>query len=286
MHTDARARRLRERVLELVAAVADPTRGGEVFGDYMRWIGRLHTRYSCANTVLLLSAVPHGTYFAGYKKWQALGRQVRYGQKGTAILVPLQGRATHETDPLTDEPVVHRPILGFGVGHVWDISQTDGPPVPNFKIDVGEDVQPLLDAAVLLAGERRIEVEFRTLMGATNGLSHVGKVTVNSARPVGVQAQTILHELGHEAAHPESRRVRANRALQEGEAEACAWAVLSHFGVEGIMLNAASYIRSHHTDPQDLLGSLERITRTAHDLSAGLERHLPPGLRPSLPAAS
>lgn len=46
MQTDIRARRLRERVLELVAAVADPTRTDHVFREFMSWVGQLHTHYS------------------------------------------------------------------------------------------------------------------------------------------------------------------------------------------------------------------------------------------------
>jgi len=280
MQNDARVKRLRERVLELVQAVADPTRGDKVFSDYLAWVSRLRQSYSFANTSLILSARPDATYVAGYKRWQSMGRQVRLGQKGIPILVPLHGAAVEETDPLSDDPVVHRPLVGFSVGHVWDVSQTDGPPVPNFKIDLGDDVGPLLGAAVALAGERGIGVQFRPLLGTANGLSELGNVIINSARTVGVQAQTILHELGHEAMHDRQSRVEGNRALHEGEAEACAWAALQHFGVTGTMNNAAAYIRSHHAQPRDLLLSLERITSTAHELTTGIERHLPPELRP------
>lgn len=118
-------------------------------------------------------------------------------------------------------------------------------------------------------------------MGSTNGVSELGKVIINSARPAGVQAQVILHELGHEIMHPREMRLEGNRSLHEGEAEATAWAVLQHFGVEGTMLNAAAYIRSHHAQARDLLGSLERITSAAHDLIRGIETHLPPELRAS-----
>ena len=280
MNNDARARKLRGKVLESVQAVADPNRGDKVFADCMRWIGQLYTAYSCANTMLILSAVPDATYVAGYKRWQALGRQVRLGQRGVPILVPIHGAAIEEIDPLADEPIIHRPVRGFGVGHVWDISQTDGPATPNFKVDLGGNMRPIFDAAVALAAERGIEVEFRTLPGSVNGVSQVGKIVINSARTVGVQAQCILHELGHEAMHPKESRVRANRSLHEGEAEACAWATLQHFCFEGTMENAACYIRSHHAEPRDLLGSLERITATAHDVVRGLERHLPPEMRP------
>ncbi len=280
MNTDVRANKLRERVLELVAAVADPTRGDEVFSNYMRWVSQLYTSYSWANTMLILSARPDATYCAGYKRWQRLGRQVRFGQKGIPILVPMHGAAIEVEDPYSEDPIIHRPVRGFCVGHVFDVSQTDGAPIPNFKVDLGENSRPLLDAAVGLAAERGIEVEFRPLMGSMNGVSQLGRVVLNSARPTGVQAQTILHELGHETMHDRQSRVEGNRSLHEGEAEGAAWATLQHFGFEGTMNNAATYIRSHHAEPRDLLGSLERITATAHDLIQGLERHLPPELRP------
>ncbi|MEN6547899.1 MAG: ArdC family protein [Armatimonadia bacterium] len=287
MHNDRRVAALRERVVELAAAVADPNTGDEVFEGFMRWIAQLHSRYSFANTALILSAVPHATHLAGYRKWQTLGRQVRYGERGIPILVPLQGARVEEVDPLTSEPVVRRPVRGFGVGHVWDISQTDGPPVPDFKHDLGDGMQPILDAAIAFAHERGIEVEFRTLLGATNGISEGGKIVINSARPVGIQSQVILHELAHEKMHPKALRSEMIKPVVEGEAEACAWATLTHFGVDGldVMENAALYIRSHRAGTRDILDSLERISGCAHDLISGLERHLPPELRLELPHA-
>jgi antirestriction protein ArdC len=286
MHKDKRVAALQENVLELAAAVADPTQTDEVFENYMRWAGQLHQRYSFANTALILRSIHTARFVAGYRRLKTMGYQVRYGQKGVAILVPLHAPGIEQTDPLSDEPVIQRPIVGFSVGHVFDISQCDGPPVPNFKHDLSEDARPLLDAAVALAEEQGIEVEFRTLMGSTNGLSQLGKIVINSACPVGVQAQVILHELAHEQMHPVAVRTEASRALHEGEAEGCAWATLQRFGIGGTMLNSAAYIRSHlnHTGDsrRSVLQSLERISSAAHDLIAGLERHLPQDLKPPL----
>lgn len=283
MPNDRRVKALRERVVELAVAVADPNTGDEVFEGFMRWVAQLHSRYSFANTALILSAIPHATRCAGYRKWQSLQRQVRYGERGIPILVPLHGQRVEEVDPLTNEPVVRRPVHGFGVGHVWDISQTDGPPIPDFKHDLGDQMEPFLSAAVALAGERAIEVEFTTLMGSANGISEGGKIIINSARPVGIQAQAILHELAHEQMHPREVRGEMVKAVVEGEAEACAWSTLQHFGIDGLMNNSALYIRSHKAGTRDILDSLEHITSTAHDLIGGLERHLPPELRPALP---
>lgn len=287
MQNDRRVAQLRERVLELAAAVADPTQTDQVFQDYMRWISQMHQRYSFANTALILSAIPTATHVAGYRKWQSMGYQVRYGQKGAPILVPIHGTKTEQIDPLTDEPVTYQPIRGFSVGHVWDISQCEGPPAPDYKHRLSDDVRPLLDAAVALAEERGIEVEFRPLMGSVSGLSKGGTIIINSARPVGVQAQVVLHEWAHETLHPKESRVESNRSLNEGEAEATAWACLQHFGVEGTMNNAAEYIRSHQSQSTDqtrsILGSLERITKAAHDLIQGLEKHLPSDLHCRFP---
>lgn len=284
MNRDKRVAALRERVLELAAAVADPNANDEVFSNYLRWVSQLHGRYSFANTSLILSAAPHATHVAGYRRWQSMGYQVRYGQKGIPILVPIHGGKVQTTDPLTDEPVTHQRVVGFAVGHVWDISQCDGPPPPDFKIDLGDQMEPFLTAAVALANQRGVEVEFRPLLGSTNGLSQGGTIVINNARAVGVQAQVILHELAHEQMHPVAVRTEASRALHEGEAEGCAWATLQRFGIEGTMLNSATYIRSHLNQNgdsrRDILQSLERISGAAHDLITGLERHLPEDLRP------
>lgn len=290
MPNDRRVAALRERVVELAVAVADPSTGDETFETYMRWIAQLHTRYSFANTLIIKSAIPHATHLAGYKKWRHLNRQVRYGERGVAILVPLHGERVEDTDPLTDEPVLRRPIHGFGIGHVFDVSQTDPLPgtegrsaVPDFKIDLGNQMQPLLDAATTLAHERGIEVVFETIMGPTNGISEGGRVLINSARPIGIQSQAILHELAHEQMHPKAARGEMLKAVVEAEAEACSWCAIQHFGIDGLMDNSALYIRSHRAGTRDILDSLERITNCAHDLIGGLERHLPPELRPALP---
>jgi hypothetical protein len=284
VHKDKRVAVLRETVLELVAAVADPTKTDEVFEHYMRWVSQLHGRYSFANTALILSAIPHATYVAGYRRWQSMGYQVRYGQKGVPILVPIHGAKVEITDPLADEPVTHQRVVGFAVGHVWDISQCAGPPPPDYKIDLGNQMEPFLMAATSLAKERGIEVDFRPLLGSVNGLSQGGTIVINNARTVGVQAQVILHELAHELLHPVAMRTEASRALHEGEAEGCAWATLQRFGITGTTLNSAAYVRSHLSQNGDssrsILRSLERISAAAHDLVSGLERHLPPELQP------
>jgi len=84
--------------------------------------------YSFANTQLIWSqAVSRGFHpsrVAGYRTWQRLGRQVRRGERGLAILAPV----IRKMEALDNQE--ERRVVGFRVFHVFDLSQTDGEPLP------------------------------------------------------------------------------------------------------------------------------------------------------------
>jgi len=262
---------LKATVLQLAELVADPDRGDETFDSYLSWIGKLHQKYSWSNTALILFRCPDASYVAGYKGWKKLGRHVRKGERGISIFVPITFAARVETDPVTGEEREVRPRPMFGIRKVWDISQTGGSGViPNFKPDLGDDAQPLFAAAVGFANEKGIAVEVRPIFGSTNGYSQGGKIAINSSRPVGVQAQTILHEVAHELQDHAKAVAHTTNALREGEAEATAVAVLRHFGIDGTLDNAAAYIRQHGATPELLLQSLSRICKTARTMIDGI----------------
>jgi len=71
---------------------------------------------------------------AGYRKWQELGRQVRKGEKGIAILVPHKRRLRRDQDE-SEERRENEPqqsittVASFGVSWVYDHAQTDGTPL-------------------------------------------------------------------------------------------------------------------------------------------------------------
>lgn len=78
--------------------------------------------YSFFNTSLIQVQKPDATLVAGYGRWKQLNRFVRKGEKGIAILAPLLRQ-----DP--EDPEV-RVLVGFKSVYVFDVSQTDGEPVP------------------------------------------------------------------------------------------------------------------------------------------------------------
>src|SRR5215217_3898546 len=113
------------RLEQAVGAIHD----SDTFRAYLDAQARFHS-YSFGNVLLILSQKPDATKVAGYQTWKQLGRQVRRGEKGIRIIVPMRGRAkidSAETDaPGDDQPQAERTIVRFGTGSVFDISQTEG----------------------------------------------------------------------------------------------------------------------------------------------------------------
>jgi hypothetical protein len=70
--------------------------------------------------MLILHQRPDASRVAGYRTWQSVGRQVRRGEHGIAILAPCTYAARHddEAEPADDEP--KRVLRGFKVAHVFD----------------------------------------------------------------------------------------------------------------------------------------------------------------------
>src|SRR5438876_6872473 len=78
---------LRESLARLEEAVTG-IQDSESFRRYLDAQARFH-HYSWGNVLLILAQRPDAARVAGYRTWQALGRQVRRGEKGIRILVPL-----------------------------------------------------------------------------------------------------------------------------------------------------------------------------------------------------
>src|SRR4051812_1108450 len=94
--------------------------------------------YSWRNVLLILAQRPDARRVAGYRTWQSLGRQVRKDEKGVGVIAPVSYRTTTEDEGVGgDEPSAgERRIRGWKIEHVFDISQTEGEPLP--------DVAPVL----------------------------------------------------------------------------------------------------------------------------------------------
>jgi antirestriction protein ArdC len=250
---------------------------------------RFHS-YSPNNVLLIAAQRPDATRVAGYRAWVQLGRQVRKGEQGISILAPVLRR----TDPNTAEPTATTPprglgkdssqpriLAGFRVTHVFDISQTDGPDLPDVRPALLDGASPLglwsdLYDRVETAGYTIEYADLGEANGRTDFTDHT--VSLHTSRSGAQLTKTLAHELGHIELHaPEIRPDGMTREMAEIEAESVAYVVTAAHG-----LFADDYSVPYVTGWAG--GDLERIASSAIRVlatSRAILRSAPP---PRLPA--
>ena len=187
---------------------------------------------------------PFPTLVAGYRQWQALGRQVMKGQPGYMIFAPVTGRFATSTPsdsgswrrlgprekPKPGE-VVRSRMVGARPAYVWDVSQTDGDPLPTTPAPVlleGEAPAALWDglaAQIRAAGFEVVSAPDEMAIMGANGMTdyEARTVSVRANMSPAAQVKTLAHELAHVMMHdPDDAEVRQHRGIREVEAESVA----------------------------------------------------------------
>src|SRR5262249_19611403 len=109
---------------------------------YLQTLARFH-RYSFGNVMLIACQCPDATHVAGFHTWKKLGRTLKKGGKGIATFAPrVRRRALDALDPKPEDEKLGRDqawtVRGFKVVHVFDVSQTEGKPLPAFAPAEGD----------------------------------------------------------------------------------------------------------------------------------------------------
>ncbi|MCZ6653908.1 MAG: ArdC-like ssDNA-binding domain-containing protein [Planctomycetota bacterium] len=258
-----RAKALRKTIddrLEQLAKAVDDVRASELFRQYLDVQARFH-KYSWHNTMLIVSQKPDAERVAGFKTWQTIGRHVRKGERGIMIFAP---RPWKHTD--TDGNDIERQGVSFRPVYVFDVSQTDGDPLPEVEIpDVQTAADTLLASLERVASKRGIAINYTSLDAGFYGVSKGGTIDLATGHATGQQAKTLAHELAHEAMHKQNRPDGLTRTVAELEAESVAYVVASHFGLD-VEVRASRYIAQWNGDGKALRESLARIATTARDI--------------------
>ncbi|TQN37308.1 uncharacterized protein DUF955 [Blastococcus colisei] len=231
---------------------------------------KFHT-YSVNNQLLIaLQAARLGispTRVAGFGTWKALGRSVVKGSTGLAVLAPCtytpkdaragtgtgqdtrraapaattaSGRAETAGEPASgdaDQSARGRVLRGFRVAHVFDISQTEGYPLPDVvpELLTGDAPAALWDALATQVAAHGYTLT-REACGQANGVTDPAARTVR-VRPDVADAQavkTLAHELAHiECGHTaDGFDYRGCRGQAEAEAESVAYIVTAWAGLD------------------------------------------------------
>ncbi len=260
-----REERVRETADKAITALAEALDQGksETLTAYLGAMSRFH-RYSFHNVMLIAMQRPDATFVAGFRTWQhEFGRFVMKGEKGIAILAPVVRKARAEeasADGGEGEPE-RRVIRGFRAVHVFDVSQTDGKPMPEFA-RVGGDPGQNLDNLKALVTRQGIELAYEPGLGGAYGVSTGGKITLLAGQTSAEEFSVLAHELAHELLHKCPVEERPDKKTRETEAEAVAFVVCSAVGLE-TGTAAKDYIQLYRGDRETLARSLERIQKTA-----------------------
>lgn len=244
-------------------------------------------QYSLNNVLLLWAQGEHRgisvTQVAGFQKWISLGRHVRKGERGFRIFAPRKHRLT-EDEAKAIGPSAYdaqgRPkmvIRGFKIEHVFDVSQTDGEPLPEGPsptILTGEGPEGLWDAVAALVTSKGYEIRRETSVtpeafGSVSFTENVVRV-----RPDIDPAQackTLIHELAHIEADHKTRRNEITRGQRETEAESVAYIVGQVQGLDTVQYSAPYVAGWSGGDVEVIKKAAEAVHKAAHAILAALD---------------
>ena len=268
----------------------------EKYQAYLRTMSHFH-HYSVNNQMLIFSQCPHATLVAGYQKWQnQFSRHVLRGEKGISILAPTPYKIKVEKEKL--DPVTKLPLLDadgntiteekevqipmFRPVKVFDVSQTDGKPLPErVQSPVAELTGNVEHYEAFMEALRRISpvpIEMKPLSNDLDGFFSPSKQSI-TLRDGMSEVQTVcaaVHEIAHSKLHDYAKQPNSqpkDSSTEEIEAESIAYTVCAYFGIE-TSANSFGYVAtwSKDKDLKAFKDSLDTIRKTSSELISGVEQ--------------
>ena len=229
---------------------------------------------------------PDATLVAGYQTWQKkFQRHVKRGEKGIKIIAPAPVKEKREVEKVDDETqeiiigvdgqpeteVVERILPRFRVTTVFDVSQTDGEPLPTLETrELDGDVIIYEDFIEGLEDLSPVPFQFTEIeSGAKGYYSNSEKyIAIQSNMSQAQTMKTAVHETAHAILHDrdimEENGMTKDRMTKEVEAESVAYVVCNHFGLDTSDYSF-SYIASWSSGKEmsELRSSMDTIRTTS-----------------------
>lgn len=269
----------------------------EKYQAYLRTVSRFH-RYSVNNQMLIFAQCPQASLVAGYQKWQnQFSRHVLRGEKGITIIAPTPYKIKVEQEKL--DPDTKQPLLDadgktiteekevqipmFRPVKVFDVSQTDGKPLPEqVKSPVAEltgnveHYEAFMDALKLVSP---VPIEMKPLRNDLDGFFSPSKQSITLREGMS-EVQTVcaaVHEIAHSKLHNYAMQLDSqpkDSSTEEIEAESIAYTVCAYFGIE-TSANSFGYVAtwSKDKDVKAFRASLDTIRKTSSELISGVDQH-------------
>ena len=214
----------RERLQEITAGIEQGIK--ELFESekYMRYLSvmsKFH-RYSVNNTMLIYMQKPEATLVAGFNKWKnQFERHVKKGEHGITIIAPTPYKK--KIEEMKRDPDTHAPILDadgkavmeekeieipmFRPVKVFDVSQTDGKPLPELASSLSGTVPHYEAFLEALRRSAPVPIEFEPMAANTDGYFSPDQQRI-AIREGMSEVQTVsatVHEIAHSKLHNQKK---------------------------------------------------------------------------------
>ena len=210
----------RERLQEITAGIEQGIK--ELFESekYMRYLSvmsKFH-RYSVNNTMLIYMQRPDATLVAGFNKWKnQFERHVKKGEHGITIIAPTPYKKKIEEmkrDPDTQAPILDADgkavmeekeieIPMFRPVKVFDVSQTDGKPLPELASSLSGTVSHYEAFLEALRRSAPVPIEFEPMAANMDGYfsSEQQRIALREGMSEVQTISAAVHETAHGKLH-------------------------------------------------------------------------------------
>ena len=238
----------------------------------------LFYQYSFGNTIMIFLQNPEATYVMGYKAWNKLGRYVRKGSKGLAILAPCIKKVEVFKEPENrseyhdqeGEKETKKVLSGFRIAYVYDIADTDGSDEMLPVLVKGLSGNSESEREIFIRLMKVISKEFvvQEITGTASKGSYnleTGIITVRSDLEYLQRIKTLLHETAHAydfKMNPEEDIPRNRRELI---AESVAMVVSMRLGLDTSSYSL-SYIQSWLKNKEELKTIADTVQKVSYKI--------------------
>ena len=288
----------RDRLKEITASIEDGIKElfqSESYAQYLQTMSRFH-HYSVNNQVLIHMQKPDATLVAGFNKWKnQFGRNVIKGEHGIKIIAPTPFKKKIEQEKLdpdtqlpmldadgkiiTEEKTIQIPM--YKPVTVFDVSQTEGKPLPQLAHDLSGNVANYDVFMEALRRSSPVPISMEVMGGGMDGyfdLEHQD-IAIRKGMSEVQTVSAVIHEMAHALLHnrtkdTEEKTPELSRSTEEVQAESISYAVCAYYGI-ATGDNSFGYIASWSKDKTlpELRESLEVISKTADGLINDIDRH-------------
>ena len=191
------------------------------YAEYLRTMSRFH-KYSVNNTMLIYMQKPDATLVAGFNKWRdQFERNVMKGERGIKIIAPTPYKKKIEQqklDPDTNLPMFDADgkaiieekeikIPMFKPVTVFDVSQTDGKPLPQLAADLQGNVQNYEVFMEALRRSSPVPIEIIPIRDGSDGYFSLDnqKIAIREGMSEVQTVSAVVHEIAHSKLHNQKK---------------------------------------------------------------------------------